>query len=91
MLYGVTATGNRWGARIRYDGKQHYLGALDTKEEAVLAYGRKARQCGPIAWQRRLQNGDRGRGAAAQAAHKAPQRQPPGAATKGYFRNEDKT
>jgi hypothetical protein len=41
----VNASGKQWQARIRYDGKVHYLGSFATKQEAALAYDRAARQC----------------------------------------------
>jgi hypothetical protein len=42
----VSASGKRWAAQIRYDGKKHHLGSFVTKQEAALAYDRKARQRG---------------------------------------------
>ena len=45
-FYGVYASGKRWQARIYYNSKKHNLGTFDTKQEAALAYDRKARQCG---------------------------------------------
>jgi hypothetical protein len=36
-FYGVSASGKRWRA-IYYDGKQHHIDSLDTKQEAALAY-----------------------------------------------------
>jgi hypothetical protein len=48
-FYGVSAGRRkrwRWQARLRYDNKQHSLGTFDTKQEAALAYDRKARQSG---------------------------------------------
>ena len=41
-FYGVSANNKRWKAQIRYDGKKHNLGSFDTKQEAALAYDRKA-------------------------------------------------
>jgi ribonucleotide monophosphatase NagD (HAD superfamily) len=45
-FYGVSAYRKRWKATICYDNKHHHLGTFDTKQEAALAYERKARQCG---------------------------------------------
>jgi hypothetical protein len=43
-FYGVSASGKRWAASIRYDSKNHHLSSFDTKQEAALAYDRAARQ-----------------------------------------------
>jgi hypothetical protein len=45
-FYGVSAKRKRWQAKISYNSKQHNLGSYDTREEAAVAYDRKARQCG---------------------------------------------
>jgi hypothetical protein len=45
-FHGVTVSAKRWRAMISYDGKEYILGTFDTKEEAALAFDRKARQCG---------------------------------------------
>jgi hypothetical protein len=42
----VKANNKRWQARIEVAKLCHYLGTLDTKEEAALAYDRAARQAG---------------------------------------------
>jgi hypothetical protein len=45
-FHGVTALGKRWQARICYGGKNRYIGAFATKQEAALAYDRAARDHG---------------------------------------------
>jgi hypothetical protein len=42
----VAASGKGWRATICYGSKRHNLGSFDTKQEAALAYDRKARQRG---------------------------------------------
>jgi hypothetical protein len=42
----VSADKKRWRAQITDDSKKHHLGIFGTKQEAALAYDRKARQCG---------------------------------------------
>jgi hypothetical protein len=44
----VSGTEKRWTAQIWYGNKRHHLGSFDTKQEAALAYDRKARQCGKV-------------------------------------------
>ena len=43
-IKGVCLAGNRYRADIMVDGKRHYLGKFDTKEEAGQAYLEKAKQ-----------------------------------------------
>jgi len=37
-LLGVTPSGNKWVARIRVNGKSHYLGSFDLPHQASAAY-----------------------------------------------------
>lgn len=41
---GVRKIKNRWTARISTDGKEFFLGSFLTKEEAALAYNKKAKE-----------------------------------------------
>jgi hypothetical protein len=41
-LIGVSKSGKKYQARIRYGGTEHNLGAFDTKEEAGMAFDRAA-------------------------------------------------
>lgn len=41
---GVSCNGRRWAAKIKIDYKMICLGTFDTKEEAALAYNRKAQE-----------------------------------------------
>lgn len=42
-LKGAHPQGKRWSARIRIDGRYHYLGSFDTEESAHAAYCEAAR------------------------------------------------
>ena len=41
---GVSASGSKWHAQIRYGGKTHNLGSYSTKEEAAAVYDAAARE-----------------------------------------------
>ncbi len=41
---GVNFFQKKWVAELRHDGKRHYIGRYRTKEEAALAYNKKAKE-----------------------------------------------
>ena len=43
---GVMPNKKRWMVKINYNGKRHYLGTYDTKQEAALVYDETAMRCG---------------------------------------------
>jgi len=48
---GVSKKGNKWSARIKYDGKYRYVGFFDDKVSAAIAYNEAAQKnIGEHAW-----------------------------------------
>jgi hypothetical protein len=78
-LYGVTATGNRWarGSVMTASSTTSAPSTLRRRRRSALAYGREARQYGPIAWQRGLDWGHRGRGGSTPSSRKSTTAQDP--------------
>jgi hypothetical protein len=47
MYHGVSASGTKWKAEIVYGGHRHHIGRFDRKEEAAVAYDKRAKEQAP--------------------------------------------